>query len=190
MKIAAYTFEEFIQKVRAFHGNPAPGVVLGGIMVDAARRQLPEGILFNAISETERCLPDSIQMLTPCTFGNGWMKVINTGRFALSLYDKYSGEGARAFVDAEKVKAFPEINNWFFSLKSRKEQNLEDLLAAIKLHGAEILKTQRIKVDIKALAAIDDLKYAICRVCKESYIANDAGICPACQGKAFISEIK
>ena len=71
MKIGPYTFEEYVEKVRVFHGYPAPGVVLGGIMVDMARRNMHEDGLFDAISETDKCLPDSIQLLTPCTIGNG-----------------------------------------------------------------------------------------------------------------------
>lgn len=71
----------------AFHGNPAPGLIIGGYMVDAARSMLPEGILFDAVVETKKCLPHAVQILTPPSYGNGWMRVVNLGRYALSLYD-------------------------------------------------------------------------------------------------------
>ena len=93
MNIGSYSFDEFLQLVKSFHGNVAPGVVIGGIMVEVARRQSARRDLFDAVCETRNCLPDAIQLLTPCTIGNGWLKVVNVGRFALSLYDKYSGEG-------------------------------------------------------------------------------------------------
>jgi formylmethanofuran dehydrogenase subunit E len=118
------------------------------------------------------------------------MRIINTGRFALSLYDKHSGEGVRVFVDPEKVKAFPEINSWFFSLKSRKEQDKERLMAEIKNSGTEIFGVHHVMVDIKALSSKEEYKYAICPICKESYLANDDNICLACQGKAYLSEMK
>ena len=91
MNIGSYSFDDFLHLVKSFHGNIAPGVVLGGIMVEAARRQLPSEMLFDAICETRNCLPDAIQLLTPCTIGNGWLKVVNVGRYALTLYDKYEG---------------------------------------------------------------------------------------------------
>lgn len=188
MKIGPYTFEEYVEKVRVFHGYPAPGVVLGGIMVDMARRNMHEDGLFDAISETDKCLPDSIQLLTPCTIGNGWMRIINTGRYALCLYEKHSGEGVTVFVDPEKLKGFPELNTWFFSLKPKKEIDKERLMAEIKNSGTEILSIRHITVDIKLLPSKEDYSYAICRICKESSLVNDNGMCLACQGKAYISE--
>ncbi len=91
--IGPYAFDDYLSLVKAFHGNVAPGLVIGGFMVDLARRRLPEGLLFDAICETRNCLPDAVQLLTPCTIGNGWLKVINLGRFAVNLYDKYAGGG-------------------------------------------------------------------------------------------------
>lgn len=188
MDIASYSFEEFLEKVRAFHGNIAPGVVLGGIMVDTARRQLPENILFDAVSETDKCLPDAIQMLTPCTIGNGWMRIINSGRFALCLYDKYSGEGIRAAVDPEKIKAFPDLNEWFFLLKPKNEQNKERILTGMGESGDKILSVSKVKVLIEEFPSKYGGKYEICPVCKESYPANDLGRCLACHGEASYYE--
>ena len=83
-----------------------------------AIRNLPDGVLYDAICETRSCLPDAIQLLTPCTMGNGWLKIIHLGRFALTLYDKQNYEGVRVFLDAEKVEAWPEIKAWYFKLKT------------------------------------------------------------------------
>jgi formylmethanofuran dehydrogenase subunit E len=190
MNIVSYTFEEYLQKVRVFHGNTAPGVVLGGIMVDEARRNLPENILFDAISETDKCLPDAIQLLTPCTIGNGWMRIINIGRFALCLYDKRSGEGIRVAVDPQKIKAFPGINNWFFVLIPKKEQDRGNLIEEIKKSGSKILSISQVTVDIESLPGKYEGEYALCRQCQESYPANDLGLCLACQGNSYFSKIK
>ena len=83
MNIGPFDFDDFLQQVRSFHGNVAPGVVIGGIMVEMARSHLPEEVLFDAVCETRNCLPDAVQLLTPCSTGNGWLKVVNVGRFAL-----------------------------------------------------------------------------------------------------------
>jgi formylmethanofuran dehydrogenase subunit E len=142
MNIGAYSFEEFLQLVKSFHGHAAPGVVIGGIMVEAARRQLPAEVLFDALCETRNCLPDAIQLLTPCTIGNGWLKVVNLDRFALTLYDKYQGEGVRVFLDPAKVAGWPEINTWYRKLKPKREQDPARLREEIKNAGTDILGWQ------------------------------------------------
>ena len=81
--IGPYTYEEFIEAARNFHGSPAPGLVLGAYMMEEARKYLPEGTIFDAISETSWCLPDAVQMLTVCSTGNGWLRVKNLGVYAL-----------------------------------------------------------------------------------------------------------
>ena len=88
MNIGPHTFQEFKDMAAAFHGYPAPGLLIGGYMVEMARAALPEGILFEAVVESRKCLPDAVQLLTPCSTGNNWMKVITLGRYAVSLYDK------------------------------------------------------------------------------------------------------
>ena len=87
MSIGSRTHEEFMEEARAFHGYPAPGLIIGGYMVELAKRHIPEGVLYDAISETAHCLPDAVQMLTPCTVGNGWLRVLPFGIYALTLYD-------------------------------------------------------------------------------------------------------
>jgi formylmethanofuran dehydrogenase subunit E len=96
----AFDIEEYLHRVRSFHGHVAPGVVIGGFMVHLAKTNISEGVLFDAISETLACLPDAIQLLTPCTVGNGWLKIINSGRFALSLYDR-----PQTFVNSKQCYA-------------------------------------------------------------------------------------
>ena len=184
MKIVSYTYEDYLEKVRAFHGDTAPGVVLGGVMVSEARLRLPGDILYDAVSETDKCLPDAIQLLTPCTTGNGWMRIINSGRFALCLYNKTTGDGIRVAVDPLKIKDFPELNTWFFVLKPKKEQDKERILSGIENSGRGILTVSQVKVDIQALSSKYEDRYAICLECRESYPVNNQGLCLVCQGKA------
>ena len=88
-----FDIEEHMRRVKSFHGYPAPGVIIGGFMVHMARVRMPEGVLFNAVCETMSCLPDAVQLCTACTVGNGRLRIINLGRFAVSLYNKYDGNG-------------------------------------------------------------------------------------------------
>ena len=180
--ILGYSYEEYVKIVKQFHGAEAPGVIIGGFMVDTALRNLPEGILYDAICETRSCLPDAIQLLTPCTIGNGWLKIIHNGRFALTLYNKQNNEGVRVFLDAEKVKAWPEIATWYFKSKPGKEQDREKIAQEIKEAGDTILSIQHVRVRAQIAEKKHKGSIAICPECREAYPAEDGETCLACQG--------
>jgi len=179
-----FAVEEYIRRAKSFHGHVAPGVVIGGFMVHLARSRMPEGLLFDVISETPACLPDAVQLLTPCTVGNGWLKIINLGRFALSLYDKHVGNGFRVFLAPEKLEKWPELNAWFFKLKPKKEQSLENILSQIKQAGVEICGVCPIQIKPEFLKKRDKGKIGICLSCGEAYPLNDGNVCLACQGNS------
>jgi formylmethanofuran dehydrogenase subunit E len=183
MRIGSYSVEEYLRLVASFHGNIAPGVVLGGFMVETAQRSLPPGVLYDCICETSACLPDAIQLLTPCTVGNGWLRVINLGRYALSLYDKYRGDGVRVFLDAEKIEGWPEIKTWLYKLKPKKEQDKERLLEEIKEAGIGVLSSHPVQVRPQILGKRSRGRIAVCPLCEEPYPVQDGGICRACQGE-------
>jgi formylmethanofuran dehydrogenase subunit E len=182
--IGAYSFDEYVRRVKSFHGNLAPGLVLGGFMVDLALRRIPGGVLFDALCETPVCLPDAVQLLTPCTVGNGWLKVINLGRYALSLYNKDSGDGVRVFLDPRKLKTWPEVEKWLFKLKPKAEQDKELLLAQMAKAGAELCGVQTVKIQLRFLKKQSRGHISICPLCSEPYPERDGAICRACQGEA------
>lgn len=186
MKIRNYTFEEFVDRVKAFHGYEAPGVIIGGFMIDLAYRHLPEGGLLDALSETPKCLPDAIQLLTPCTIGNGWLTVVNVGRFALTLFDKESGQGVRVFIDSPKLEAWPELKAWFFKLKTKKEQDSDLLLALIKQAGSGICGMHKVKVDNRFIQHRSRGSLAVCPKCQEGYPLDDGPLCLVCAGKEIL----
>jgi formylmethanofuran dehydrogenase subunit E len=182
--IGPYSFEQYMSRVKTFHGNVAPGVILGGFMVDLALRRIPRGVLFDALCETPVCLPDAVQLLTPCTVGNGWLKVINLGRYALSLYDKDSGDGVRVFLDPSKLKAWPEVETWLFKLKPKAEQDKGLLLAQMAEAGAELCGVQTVKIQPRFLKKQSRGRIALCPLCSEPHPERDGAICRACQGEA------
>jgi formylmethanofuran dehydrogenase subunit E len=177
---ATYNFEQFLNRICDFHGYPAPGLVIGGKMVDLALSILPRGILFDAIAETGHCLPDAIQLLTPCTVGNGWLKVRDLGRFALALYDKQSGEGVRVCLDAARVAKWPAIDEWFFKRKPKAEQDGTALLHAIREAGDRILRATATRVRPEQLTGTSVGMRAICPRCGESYPAKHGDTCRGC----------
>ena len=184
MKICDYSFEEYIDLVKSFHGNVAPGLVIGGFMVDYALKNRPEGELFDSICETSSCLPDAIQLLTPCTIGNGWLKIVNLGRYAMTLYEKNYGDGIRIFLDPVRLEPYPEIKNWFLKLKPKKEQNLELLQDEIEEAGSKICSLKRVIVEPQYMEKKKKGSIAICAMCNEAFpLEEDEEICLACKGE-------
>ena len=180
--IGPYTFEQFVAKATEFHGYPAPGLLLGGFMVAAAQERLPEGILYDAVSETAWCLPDAVQMLTPCTVGNGWLRVLNLGIYALTLYDKGSGEGVRISLDPSRFDGARHVREWLLKLAPKREQDSDALRREIAERGASLCRIEEVTLDPASLARRDKGRSALCPLCGEAYPARHGGICRLCQG--------
>jgi len=180
----SYSFKAYMDLIQSFHGHAAPGLIAGGKMVDIALRHMPRGVLFDAICETSNCLPDTIQLLTPCTIGNGWLKIVRMGRFAINLYDKYQGDGVRVCVNSGALEPWPEIKSWFFELKPKVEQDTAELMRQIRNAGHEIYGVQQIKVHPNFLKKVHLGKKGTCPQCGESYPLRHGVICLGCRGDA------
>ncbi|TWI70336.1 formylmethanofuran dehydrogenase subunit E [Desulfobotulus alkaliphilus] len=188
MKIRGLSIEAYLEKVRAFHGHLAPGMVCGGFMVELAFQSLPEGGLYDAIAETRACLPDAIQVLTPCTIGNGWLRIEDTGRFAILLYDKHTGKGVRVALDPERLKKWPEVHVWAMKLKPKKEQDKKRLFSEIIEAGFGLYKVERIVVDRKRFPRKG--RIFTCPDCGESFRGSESGSCEACMGRMAFSPLR
>lgn len=189
VRIGNRSFDEFLLLVKEFHGSAAPGLILGGFMVEEAKRRLPENTIFDAVSETTHCLPDAVQLLTPCTIGNGWLRIINLGRYALTLFDKYEGAGVRVFLDPAKVDVWPHLKTWYLKLKPKKEQDSAALFAEIKAAGASVCGVQTVRMSPHLLQRRPRGGIDLCPVCREAYPVRDGRICRACQGEApYVTE--
>jgi formylmethanofuran dehydrogenase subunit E len=188
MKIGTYSIEEYLHLIRSFHGSMAPGLIIGGFMVDLAQQNLPKGEFYDALCETRVCLPDAVQILTPCTIGNGWLKIFDTGRFALTMYEKSSGEGVRVYMDTEKLKAWPQIDSWYFKRVPKREQDSEALLNEIRKAATSILSLQHVFVKPELLEKKRLGPTAVCPSCGEAYPLRDGESCLACQGRSPYAE--
>jgi formylmethanofuran dehydrogenase subunit E len=184
MNVGHHTFQEFKDIAARFHGYPAPGLLIGGYMVEHARSLMPEGVLFDAVVETAKCLPDAVQILTPLSVGNGWLKILNLGRYALTLYDKHEGPGMRIWIDAEKLEDWPEIKAWFLKLKAKKDQDTDKLFAEIEAAGHTICSTAPVVVDMSRFSHKSMGEVAVCPVCAEPFPRADGALCRGCQGEA------
>jgi formylmethanofuran dehydrogenase subunit E len=180
--IVSYTFEEYAAIVKSFHGSTAPGVIIGGFMVDLAHGSLPEGGVYDVICETAKCLPDAVQLLTPCSIGNRWLKIIDVGRYALTFYEKRTGAGVRVYLDCAKLESWPEVRAWYLKLKPKEAQDDELLLRQIREAGREMCSVESVQVSPGFFKKQQSGPISICPSCGEAYHAADGAICPACKG--------
>ncbi len=188
MSIGSYSWDEFAALAKSFHGSVAPGILLGGYMVTALQRQLPANGLHDALCETPACLPDAVQLLTPCTTGNGWLKVIDLGRYAVTLYNKENGQGVRAFVDSAKLTDWPTIREWYYKRRPKIEQDKSRLLGEIEAAGATVCSFAAVRVSARLCGKTNRGAMAPCPVCGEGYPVRHGAICRGCQGEAPYGE--
>ena len=167
-------FEEGVK----FHGYLSPGFVLGVIMVDLAKELLGPRNLINAVVETKSCLPDAIQLMTCCTYGNGWMRVKDWGKTALTLYDKYELEGIRLFCNLEEIKKYPLIEQWLMRIG---DINKEEVAKEIMRAGRDILSWQRVRV--APYKRMKKARLTFCNSCGEAHPAIDGDLCIRCSDK-------
>lgn len=175
---------ECLRIIENFHGWKAPGLVLGLFMVDLAQELIGIQTEADAIVETRHCLPDAIQLFTPCTIGNGWMKILDWDKFALSLYDRRTKKGHRVWVDLEKMQSYPKLYKWYMRLIPKKELPLDVLLGIILEAGRHVLSSQAITMT-QYYDRVKKTDINVCPVCNEAFTATQGSICQACQGNGY-----
>jgi formylmethanofuran dehydrogenase subunit E len=189
LTVCGQPYEDFFNTIEKFHGWRAPGVVIGGFMVDLAQERIGPNVEADAIVETIHCLPDAVQLFTPCTYGNGWMKVVDWDRFALTLYNKKTLEGIRVWLDIEKCKRFPDIYNWYMRLVPKRDLPLDVLLKRIEEAGRQMLSSVPVRV-IQRHGKIKKGTMAICSQCGEAYPTSQGDLCLSCQGKGYYERLR
>lgn len=177
--------DEFERQVVTFHGCLSPGLLLGAFMVDLLLERLPPGGLYDYICESSKCLPDAVQLLTPCSIGNGWLQILDVGRFAIIGYDKHSGVGLRVTIDFQHLESWSEIKNWFLQLTSKKQQDSELLLRQIRSAGKSLLALRPVTVALADLHRPTWDAVAVCKKCGEAFPQEHGQECLVCQGKAL-----
>ena len=160
-----------------FHGWLSPGLVMGIFMVDLAKEVLGPHELIDAVVETKACIPDAIQLMTHCTYGNGWMVVKDWGKMALTLFDKKERDGVRVFVDLDKVKRYPLIYQWYMDKGGVDKNKITEELLNIE---RDIFSWQRVKV---THSKIHKGVINVCPSCGETYPASYGELCQRCSGK-------
>jgi formylmethanofuran dehydrogenase subunit E len=183
--ICGIKFEEFLIRVEEFHGYRSPGILLGGLMIDSALQELEPTPYLNVISETVVCLPDAIQLLTPCTLGNGFMQVLDWGKFAITAYDRQTLIGVRTFLDSVRMPEYPLINDWFERTgQPREKPPFEGLAEEILTAGPNLILNRSVLLH-RPLKDSNPMPTGNCKKCGESYTVYHGQACPACSGDAY-----
>ncbi len=165
-----------------FHGILSPGLTLGFFMVDYAQELMGDVAMLDAIVETQKCLPDAVQLMTPCSYGNGWMKVYDWGRYGLTLYDKRELNGVRVWLDMEKIRDYPVIHDWYFRVIDHHQW--PQINQEIQKAQRDVLSWKKVKV--KPQPKIKKRPHQFCPGCGESFWADLGERCPNCSGGGYL----
>ena len=182
--ICGRSLDVFFDDIERFHGFVSPGLVLGGLMVDWAQELLGPYVKADAVAETRTCLPDAVQIFTPCTIGNGWLKVLDWDKFALCLYDKRKLTGYRVWLDLKKACLFPNIYNWYMQKVSKEDLPLEVLHGDILSAGRTVLSCRAVQIT-RPFRKKPKENIEICPGCGEAYPASQGKRCSTCLGDGY-----
>ncbi len=186
--ICGRTPEELLEDIKRFHGFVAPGLVIGAFMIDLLYDHIGRDIEADAIVETRHCLPDAVQTFTPCTIGNGWLKILDLDKFAVTKYDRNYFEGYRTWLDPDKAIAHPNVYNWFMGLVPKKDLPRSVLMEAIFAAEKSILSIKKVRVTRHGEREKKG-EILICEQCREAYSASQGVPCQFCQGNGYYLNI-
>ena len=184
----------YLHRCAQFHSSPAPGLLIGAFMVDYALNLLgasPDEKLF-AVCETPKCLPDAPQVIAHITTGNGRLKVLPIGRFAVTINrvsDNPTADAVRVYVDLEKIKKFPVIDKWFANSPEFKKHTMGVLLQEeIFRAGRNLLSYEKVRVPVKLKEAWKPVTCPSCGETVPDYLVVD-GKCAACGPMKYYEKI-
>ena len=181
---------EYIRRCVSFHGFAPPGLLIGVFMVDLAFEKLganPNEKLY-AVAETPKCAPDAVQVVTSATMGNSRLRIIETGKFSVTLNrgsTEERADGIRVYVDATKIRRYPTLDLWYtndprYKSVDEKDRVYDEILQA----GRSILSWERVKVSVPQKAVWQAVQCPVCKEMVPDYLVED-GVCISCAGTSY-----
>ncbi|AEF95875.1 FmdE family protein [Methanotorris igneus] len=180
--------KEDFEKVLDFHGCLSPGVLIGMQMFSLAKKVLDidEKDRIYVTCETQNCLPDAFQVLGKCTTGNKGLRIVDTGKMAVTV-NKWGREGeiikgVRIILDAKKTKKFPKLHAWYLNIeKVPHDEVILDILNA----GEDVYSYEFVDIIVPKKSK---KKIKFCEICNEPFVQKgDETICLSCQGSVVIT---
>ena len=181
---------EYIRRCVSFHGFAPPGLLIGVFMVDLALEKLganPNEKLY-AVAETPKCAPDAVQVVTSATMGNSRLRIIETGKFSITLNrgsTEERADGIRVYVDATKIRRYPTLDLWYtndprYKSVDEKDRVYDEILQA----GRSILSWERVKVSVPQKAVWQAVQCPVCKEMVPDYLVED-DVCTSCAGASY-----
>ncbi len=195
--------ETLMIKAAIMHGHYCQGIALGVMAATKAMqlmRETGDGMEdLLAITETNNCFSDGIQLITGCSFGNNALIFKDFGKTAFTL-TKRDGKGIRISTKSD-AKGYMQKAHPFFSESFRKvvkernhstsallkfkRQGRERAFATLKLDFNKLFNMENIKVSVPEYAPSHES--IICKNCGESTMSTRVigGLCFPCSGKKY-----
>jgi formylmethanofuran dehydrogenase subunit E len=196
---------KLLRKAGELHGHFCPFLAIG---VKAAVRAVKElGISSTgmeeiiAITETNNCFSDGIQIITGCSFGNNALIYRDYGKTAFTLARR-TGEATRISVKADRVmeERSPEATQLFERVVIDRSGSKEDhkrlgelwkelSFRVLELPDEEVFDIKRMTVNVPAYARI--FASVKCSVCGENTmeprarIRDNKPVCIPCSGQEY-----
>jgi formylmethanofuran dehydrogenase subunit E len=184
------------KKCVEFHGHLCPGLSMGYRAAKAGmdylkehHRSVDEEIV--AITETDACCADAIQVVTGCTFGKGNFKYKDFGKTAFTFFSRKTGNGVRlslkhdAFdVPEHQYKLINRIKTGTASSEDRKKFRKNHNKKSRQLLAKpidELFSINDVTIPIPDKATIE--KSQLCKQCNEPVMPsklNENQICRGC----------
>lgn len=183
--VCGVDYEDFLIRMEEFHGARSPGMLIGSMMLDVALKKLGPVPFLNVVCETIVCLPDAVQLLTPCTIGNGFLQVLDWGKFALTTYDRKALSGVRAWINHDRLANYTLVQEWFQRTGGPREKPpFEQLAKEILTARSQLISHVPVRL-YRELKNSKPIPTGLCPQCGESYRIDLGAICPACQGDSY-----
>ncbi|MCP4552986.1 MAG: formylmethanofuran dehydrogenase [Bacteroidetes bacterium] len=195
--------ETLMIKAAIMHGHYCQGIALGVMAATKAMqlmRETGDGMEdLLAITETNNCFSDGIQLITGCSFGNNALIFKDFGKTAFTL-TKRDGKGIRIstrsdakgymqkahpFFSESFRKVVKERNHSTSALLKFKRQGRERAFATLNLDFNKLFNMENIKVSVPEYAPSHES--IICKNCGESTMSTRVigGLCFPCSGKKY-----
>ncbi|HVM15816.1 MAG TPA: FmdE family protein [Egibacteraceae bacterium] len=113
--------EETLDRVVEFHGHLCPGLTMGIQAARIALREIgphskDEEVV--AVTETDMCGVDAIQVLTGCTFGKGNLIHRDWGKNAYTFFRRSDGRAVRIAGRPDALRRDPEHQELFAKVRA------------------------------------------------------------------------
>ena len=190
--------EQTVQRVRDFHGHMCPGLAMGIRAAEVALAEIgphsaDEEIV--AITETDMCGVDAIQLLTGCTFGKGNLVHHDHGKIAFTFIRRSDGRAIRVSLrpadrgptDAERRALRAKLSDGTATARERErldELQRERCTRILTQPVEELYEIREVQAELPRLARV--LASVQCDACGEPTMETrlrrleGALLCPPC----------